>query len=680
MAQSGFTPIQLYRTTTASAAPSAGNLADGELAINTNDGRLFYKDSGGVVRTIASTASTSGVFAAGTVSAPGITFSGDTNTGIYSPAADTIAFTEGGVEAMRLDASGNVGIGTTAPGSRLDVNGPASVTAFTGSTRLGLMVRGSTGSADFSGIDFTGNSQVVPTARIAVVSGGGGSTLQFGTSNNYTTGITNTAMAIDPSGNVGIGTAAPSHRLEVVTASGDSVGALRSASGGAGLQRLIGSNGTFAAFNALVSTDSGGQQHWYVGGNGTQNTITFQTNGANERMRIDANGNVGIGTTSGGQRLDVSGTSVVGRFNSSNNNNVLAISSFGTIGGYLGANGTNLIFGDASGNERMRLDASGNVGIGTSSPSQRLTVNGASRLDGNVESAVSPFVYSWQGGTSGQVRSGLLLDGSGQTVQFYAGTAERMRIAANGRVGIGTTSPAAELDVAGQIIVGSSSGNGRYFARNTSGANIMDFGIGTGTGSNDSIGLFNPTSTGVIVFGTNSTERVRIDNGGSLRVGTSGNVVQADELLSVNGRVGIKSSLNIPLSIWNTNSNGSYVWFYVAGGTLTGTITTDGSTTGYNTSSDYRLKHDVQPLTGGLATIAALKPSTYKWNVNDGHGEGFIAHELAEHIPLAVSGEKDAVNEDGSIKPQGVDYSKVVVHLVAAVQELTAKVAALESR
>jgi hypothetical protein len=111
-----------------------------------------------------------------------------------------------------------------------------------------------------------------------------------------------------------------------------------------------------------------------------------------------------------------------------------------------------------------------------------------------------------------------------------------------------------------------------------------------------------------------------------------------------------------------------------------GTINTDGFTTGYNTSSDYRLKHDVQSLTGALATIAALKPSTYKWNADDSHGEGFIAHELAEHIPLAVTGEKDAVNEDGSIKPQGVDYSKVVVHLVAAVQELTAKLEAAEAR
>lgn len=144
MAQTGFTPIQLYRTTTASTAPSAGNLADGELAINVTDGRLFYKDNAGAVQTIgwknvpvsaggtgATTASAAltnlgavakagdtmtGVLVVvgGTVSAPGIAFSGDTNTGIYSPAADTIAFTEGGTEVLRLDSSSNATFAGTA--------------------------------------------------------------------------------------------------------------------------------------------------------------------------------------------------------------------------------------------------------------------------------------------------------------------------------------------------------------------------------------------------------------------------------------------------------------------------------------------------------------------------------------------------------------------------------------
>ena len=105
-----------------------------------------------------------------------------------------------------------------------------------------------------------------------------------------------------------------------------------------------------------------------------------------------------------------------------------------------------------------------------------------------------------------------------------------------------------------------------------------------------------------------------------------------------------------------------------------------GSTTSFNTSSDYRLKENVAPMTTGLATINALKPVTYDWISDNSQGEGFIAHELQAVIVHAVTGEKDAVNEDGSIKPQGVDYSKIVVHLVAAIQELSAKNDALEAR
>ena len=85
-------------------------------------------------------------------------------------------------------------------------------------------------------------------------------------------------------------------------------------------------------------------------------------------------------------------------------------------------------------------------------------------------------------------------------------------------------------------------------------------------------------------------------------------------------------------------------------------------------------------MTVGLATISALKPVTYDWVGTNENGEGFIAHELQEVIPLAVTGEKDAVNEDGTIKPQGVDYSKIVVHLVAACQEQQKLIVDLQER
>jgi hypothetical protein len=112
---------------------------------------------------------------------------------------------------------------------------------------------------------------------------------------------------------------------------------------------------------------------------------------------------------------------------------------------------------------------------------------------------------------------------------------------------------------------------------------------------------------------------------------------------------------------------------------LIGSIVTSGSSTSYNTSSDYRLKHDVQPVTAALSKVKQLNPVTFKWNADNSSGQGFIAHELQAIVPECVSGEKDAVNPDGSIKPQGVDASFLVATLVAAIQELAAKVEALEN-
>jgi hypothetical protein len=121
-------------------------------------------------------------------------------------------------------------------------------------------------------------------------------------------------------------------------------------------------------------------------------------------------------------------------------------------------------------------------------------------------------------------------------------------------------------------------------------------------------------------------------------------------------------------------------------GTQVGSISYSDTATSFNTSSDYRLKHDIAPMTGALAKVAALKPVTYKWNADGSDGEGFIAHELAEVCHHAVTGEKDAVDENGNPKYQGIDTSFLVATLTAAIKEqqalieqLTARVAALES-
>jgi len=111
-----------------------------------------------------------------------------------------------------------------------------------------------------------------------------------------------------------------------------------------------------------------------------------------------------------------------------------------------------------------------------------------------------------------------------------------------------------------------------------------------------------------------------------------------------------------------------------------GSIVTSGGATAYNTSSDYRIKENVTPLTGALDRLNLLKPSRFNFISNPGTIlDGFLAHEVSDHVPEAISGEKDAVDENGGIDPQGIDQSKLVPVLVASVQELSAKVEALEN-
>ena len=118
--------------------------------------------------------------------------------------------------------------------------------------------------------------------------------------------------------------------------------------------------------------------------------------------------------------------------------------------------------------------------------------------------------------------------------------------------------------------------------------------------------------------------------------------------------------------------------FYTSG-TSYGSISSSTTGTGFNTTSDYRLKNTIAPMTGALVKVALLKPCTYKWNVDGSDGQGFIAHELAEVCPHAVTGEKDAVDADGKPVHQGIDTSFLVATLTAAIQEQQALITQLQA-
>ena len=232
----------------------------------------------GVNANVAGTLGVTGVstFAAGTAAAPAITTTGDTNTGIFFPAADTIAFSEGGAESMRIDSSGNVGIGTTSPAGRLDVT-----TANTNDDGLYLTADG-TSFGYASNITFRskltsgGSIGVAAKIRSELSSSNNAGLLFFTTAS----GTNAEKMRLDASGNLGLGTTSPTFAA------------------GTGLQvKGSGFTNVRVTSGALTGTDlsqdsSGG--YLYVRDN---LPLMFGTNNA-ERARIDSSGNLLVGTTS----------------------------------------------------------------------------------------------------------------------------------------------------------------------------------------------------------------------------------------------------------------------------------------------------------------------------------------------------------------------------------------------
>jgi hypothetical protein len=252
---------------------------------------------------------------------------------------------------------------------------------------------------------------------------------------------------------------------------------------------------------------------------------------------------------------------------------------------------------------------------------------------------------------------------------YTSGTA--VKIDSSGNVGIGTTSPTTNYT------------NTVHVHSATSGASVHLTDSGSGSTASDGLEVFQygndgyiwERSSGTLRFGTSATERMRIDSSGNLLVGTTQGPNVSDKGVQIYdagayGRINVGKSYNG--TIWG------FRCYHL--GSSVGGIQYSNTATSIVTSSDYRLKEDVQPMENSIERVKQLNPVNFAWKLDGSRVDGFLAHEAQEVVPEAVSGTKDAVDAEGNPDYQGIDQSKLVPLLTAALQEAIAKIEDLEAR
>jgi hypothetical protein len=219
--------------------------------------------------------------------------------------------------------------------------------------------------------------------------------------------------------------------------------------------------------------------------------------------------------------------------------------------------------------------------------------------------------------------------------------------------------------------------------------------LSAGSVSAPAITTVGDTNTGVffpaadtIAFSEGGSEAMRIDSSGNLLVGTTSatdifNGSSVNEGIALLGDKSIavqrSASAGIFVSKATGYTSGQLISFRVEGSTV-GLISTNGTTTSYGTSSDYRLKEDAHPMVDSINRLMALNPVNFAWKVDGSRVDGFLAHEAQEVVPEAVTGTKDAVDDEGNPDYQAIDQSKLVPLLTAALQDAVKRIEALEAQ
>jgi len=396
------------------------------------------------------------------------------------------------------------------------------------------------------------------------------------------------------------------------------------------------------------------------------------------------------------------------------------------------------------GTERMRIDVAGNVGIGITTPYTKLVIGSRGTASAPSILAYDGIAFDFYNDGAPYKRHGVIIsqaaDASESVLDFNTKAASgtnstKMTILGSGNVGIGTTSPSVPLEVDGEIksstlglgIVADSSSNIKLHTHNSAALSNVYHQFTTGsTGSTASDGVLMGIVNGYdfwieqqenrdIAFHTNGSKRLTIYRDGNVGINVSvpqsklhigeAATIGTDFTTAVNNsqlfvhNVGANTNSNVIFAGGDTGASGGtgalsfgqnglgyshWVFYHKPISTnqsSVGSISTTSSATSYNTSSDYRLKENVVEMTGALDRVSQLKPSRFNFIEDaDKTVDGFLAHEVQDIVPEAITGEKDAVDEEGNAIYQGIDQAKLVPLLVGAIQELKAEIEQLKTQ
>jgi len=645
-----------------------------------------------------------------------------------------LKFGSGSTTQMTLDNSGNVGIGTSTPN------------AYSGYTALTLNHATNGGIID---IELGGNligEMFAFDSNTFALSAVGSRAINFTTNSSE-------RMRITSAGLVGIGTTSPTVLLDLESAS-PIIRLTDSDASGTPECQISGAGG-----DLIFDADRDNEK--------SDTNISFKVDGS-ERMRIDSSGNVGIGTSSpstfnstGGKLAVASGAGNVAALFSDATYYTLGIKHTGVgseaVGMFGGTSGSALAL-MTNNTERLRIDSSGNVGIGTTSPSSYnssiddlVISNSASGGITIATGTTSQGAIAFADGTSGgsPVMGRIRYAHNVNEMDFRVNNAERMRIDSSGNVGIGTSSPASLLHLESDTPVITLRDTSAYSAG--TGPYIQFQGLDSGSTNRvfgQIYGLSNGSNSGELAFYTRNSgstaEAMRLTSGGDLGLGTTtphstawGTVGQGRQM-EISGGTGTSGYgvLHISGSGQSATSrtytqgvgDGKFYMAYDAtanahrmitdsnGFVLIGYLNSNGSyklqvnsqifaTSSTIATSDGRYKENVTPITGALDLVSALNPVHFDWmphSVHDFDTEntqiGFIAQEVEQVLTdkpylgsivksntcVVTPAEKD---EDGNVVTEaitedflGIAESNLVALLTSALQEAITEITALKAR